>query len=161
MVLSGCLTPEEAYQSIDWKVIFLLGGTLPLGIALQQTGTAIWLVNTVMRPLLELGPLAVLSALYLITAALTEAISNNAAAIILAPIALSFATALGVSPRPFLVAITFAASTSFATPIGYQTNTMVYAPGGYQFTDYARVGVPLNALCWIIAAFLIPILWPF
>ncbi len=161
MMLSGCLTPEEAYQSIDWKVIFLLGGTLPLRIALQQIGTAIWLVNTVMRPLLELGPLAVLSALYLITAVLTEAISNNAAAIILAPIALSFSSALGVSPRPFLVAITFAVSTSFVTPIGYQTNTMVYAPGGYQFTDYARVGVPLNALFWVIAVFLIPILWPF
>jgi di/tricarboxylate transporter len=161
MVVSGCLTPEEAYQSIDWKVVFLLGGTLPLGIALQQTGTAIWLVHTILRPLLDLGPLAVLAAVYIVTAGLTEAMSNNAAAILLAPIALSVATALGVSPRPFLVAITFAASTSFATPIGYQTNTMVYAPGGYRFTDYTRLGVPLNIVFWLIGVGLIPVLWPF
>jgi len=161
MILGRCLTLEEAYQSIDWKVIFLLGGTLPLGIALQQSGTAAWLVDTVMKPVVGAGPIAVLACLYVITAVLTETMSNNAAAILLAPIALSSATSLGVSPRPFLVAITFAASTSFATPIGYQTNTMVYAPGGYRFFDYTRVGVPLNVLFWITATVLIPFLWPF
>jgi di/tricarboxylate transporter len=161
MVLGRCLTLEEAYQSIDWKVIFLLGGTLPLGIAMGQTGTAIWLVDTVLKPLVVLGPLVLLATLYITTAVLTEAMSNNAAAILLAPIALSSAAALGVDPRPFLVAITFAASTSFATPIGYQTNTMVYAPGGYRFTDYARMGVPLNLLFWMAATIVIPMLWPF
>jgi di/tricarboxylate transporter len=161
MVLGRCLTLEEAYQSIDWKVIFLLGGTLPLGIAMGQTGTAIWLVDTVLKPLVVLGPLVLLATLYITTAILTEAMSNNAAAILLAPIALSSAAALGVDPRPFLVAITFAASTSFATPIGYQTNTMVYAPGGYRFTDYARMGVPLNLLFWMAATIVIPMLWPF
>ncbi len=161
MVVSRCLTLDEAYEAIDWRVIFLLGGTLPLGLALQQTGTAIWLVNTVLRPMVAAGPTTVLAGLYIVTAILTETISNNAAAILLAPIALSSATVLGVSSRPFLVAITFAASTSFATPIGYQTNTMVYAPGGYRFFDYARVGVPLNVLFWITATMLIPILWPF
>jgi len=161
MVLGRCITLEEAYQSIDWKVIFLLGGTLPLGIALQQTGTAAWLVNTLMKPMFGVGPLAILATLYITTAVLTETMSNNAAAILLAPIALSFATVLGANPRPFLVAITFAASTSFATPIGYQTNTMVYAPGGYRFLDYTRVGLPLNILFWIAATLLIPIWWPF
>lgn len=161
MVVSRCLTPEEAYQAIDWQVIFLLGGTLPLGLALQKSGTATWLVNTIMKPLVGAGPMVVLAGLYAVTAILTETISNNAAAILLAPIALSSATVLGVSPRPFLVAITFAASTSFATPIGYQTNTMIYAPGGYRFFDYARVGVPLNFLFWISATMLIPHLWPF
>jgi di/tricarboxylate transporter len=161
MVLFRCLTLEEAYQSIDWKIIFLLGGTIPLGLALQQTGTATWLVDTFMKPMVGMGPVAVLAGLYIMTAVLTEAMSNNAAAILLAPVALSLATALGVSPRPFLVAITFAASTSFATPIGYQTNTMVYAPGGYRFLDYTRIGVPLNIIFWITATILIPFLWPF
>jgi di/tricarboxylate transporter len=161
MVLFRCLTLEEAYQSIDWKIIFLLGGTLPLGLALQQTGTATWLVDTFMKPMVGLGPVAVLATLYVMTAVLTEAMSNNAAAILLAPVAISLATAVGVSPKPLLVAITFAASTSFATPIGYQTNTMVYAPGGYRFLDYTRIGVPLNIMFWITATILIPFLWPF
>lgn len=161
MVLSRCLTLEEAYQAIDWKVIFLLGGILPLGLALQQTGTAAWLATSVLEPLVAMGPLVVLAALYIFTAVLTETMSNNAAAILLAPIAFSLAIALGVSPRPFLIAITFAASTSFATPIGYQTNTMIYAPGGYRFFDYTKVGAPLNILFWITAIVLVPVLWPF
>jgi len=103
----------------------------------------------------------VLAALYLFTAILTEVMSNNASAVILAPIAFSLAASMNVSARPFLVAITFAASTSFATPVGYQTNTMVYAPGGYQFTDYTRVGGPLNLIFCVVALLLIPMLWPF
>jgi di/tricarboxylate transporter len=161
MVLGRCLTVEEAYKAIDWKVIFLLGGILPLGLALEQTGTAAWLTNGIMRPLLALGPLAVLGALYLITAVLTETMSNNAAAVLLVPIAISVAASLGVSAKPFLMAITFAASTSFATPVGYQTNTMIYAPGGYQFFDYARIGGPLNILFWGATVLLAPVLWPF
>lgn len=161
MVLTGCLSLEQAYKAIDWKVIFLLGGILPLGMALQQTGTAELLANSFMQPLATLGPVYLLAALYIFTAFLTETMSNNAAAILLAPIALSLAGLLGVSPRPFLIAITFAASTSFATPIGYQTNTMIYAPGGYRFFDYTKVGVPLNLIFWVIAVLLIPALWPF
>lgn len=161
MVLGRCLTLEEAYQSIDWKVIFLLGGVLPLGLALQQSGTAAWLANTALRPVIDLGPVSVLAILYLITAVLTEAMSNVAAAVLLAPIAFSLSIVLGVSPRPFLIAITFAASTSFATPVGYQTNTMIYAPGGYRFLDFIRVGTPLNVLFWIAAILFIPLLWPF
>ncbi|MBN2030115.1 SLC13 family permease [bacterium] len=161
MVLSRCISLEEAYKAIDWKVIFLLGGIFPLGMALQESGTAELLANTILQPLVKLGPTAILASLYIITAVLTETMSNNAAAILLAPIALSIAGLLGVSPRPFLIAITFAASTSFATPIGYQTNTMIYAPGGYRFYDYARIGVPLNLLFWIIAVLLIPVFWPF
>lgn len=161
MVLSGCISLEQAYKAIDWKIIFLLGGILPLGMALQQTGTAQLLVDHFLQPLARFGPVYALAALYLFTAILTETMSNNAAAILLAPIALSLAALLGVSPRPFLIAITFAASTSFATPIGYQTNTMVYAAGGYRFFDYMKVGVPLNLIFWIIAVLLIPVWWPF
>ena len=107
------------------------------------------------------GPLAILAVLYVITAILTGVMSNNAFAVILSPIALSLAASMSVSPRPFLVAITYAASISFATPIGYQTNTMVYAPGGYHFSDYTRVGVPLNLVFWAVAVLLIPMMWPF
>jgi di/tricarboxylate transporter len=161
MVLGRCITLEEAYTAIDWKVIFLLGGILPLGFALQQTGTATLLANTVMQPLIAMGPLIVLASFYIITAALTEMMSNNASAILLVPIALSAAELMGVSARPFLIAITFAASTSFATPIGYQTNTMIYAPGGYRFSDFARIGVPLNILFCVITVLVAPIIWPF
>ncbi len=161
MVLSRCISLEEAYKAINWKVIFLLGGILPLGMALQESGTAELLANSILQPLIKLGPVAILASLYIFTAVLTETMSNNAAAILLAPIALSIAGLLNVSPRPFLIAITFAASTSFATPIGYQTNTMIYAPGGYRFYDYAKIGVPLNLIFWIIAVLLIPVFWPF
>jgi di/tricarboxylate transporter len=161
MVLSKCISLEEAYKAIDWKVIFLLGGILPLGMAIQQSGTSALLANSVMQPFLKLGPVAVLAALYLITAVMTETMSNNAAAILLAPIAFSTAGLLNVNPQPFLIAITFAASTSFATPIGYQTNTMIYAPGGYRFLDFTKVGGPLNIIFWIVAVLIIPVLWPF
>jgi di/tricarboxylate transporter len=161
MVVSRCLTIEEAYDAIDWKVVFLLGGIIPLGLALEQSGAARWLAESVLAPFADFGPLVVLAALYLFTAILTEVMSNNASAVILAPIALSLAASMHVSARPFLVAITFAASTSFATPVGYQTNTMVYAPGGYQFTDYTRVGGPLNVVFCALAVLLIPLLWPF
>lgn len=161
MLLGGCLTMEEAYKAIDWKVIFLLGGILPLGLALEQSGAAIWMADKILSPLSASGPLVVLAILYICTAVLTETMSNNAAAVILAPIAFSLSTAMNVDPRPFLVAITFAASTSFATPIGYQTNTMIYAPGGYRFMDYTLIGGPLNLIFWGLSVLFIPIFWPF
>lgn len=161
MVVGRCLTIEEAYRAIDWQVIFLLGGILPLGLAMEQSGAAAWVADNVLMPFSHLGPVVILAILYLLTAILTETMSNNAAAILIAPFALSFAVQLNVDPRPFLVAITFAASTSFATPVGYQTNTMVYAPGGYRFTDFTRVGAPLNILFLGLAVLLIPLLWPF
>ena len=161
MVLTRCLTIEEFYNAIDWKIIFLLGGIIPLGVAIESSGAALLLADTVLQPLLEWGPLPLLAATYIVTAILTELISNNATAAILAPIAIMLAVAINADPRPFLVAITFAASTSFATPIGYQTNTMVYSPGGYRFTDFTRIGLPLNIIFWILAVVLIPLLWPF
>ena len=161
MIATGCLTAEEAYRSINWQVIFLLGGILPLGLAMQQTGTAQWLAGLVMDPLQDLGPFVLLAAFYLLTALLTESMSNMAAAVLLASIAISTAAALGISPRPFLVVISFAASTSFATPIGFQTNTMIYAPGGYRFGDFTRVGLPLNLLFCLVVCLLVPMFWPF
>lgn len=161
MVLTRCLSVEQAFEAIDWKVIFLLAGVLPLGLALQKSGGAQFIADNTLGLVGQLGPVAVLAALYLLTAALTEFMSNNAAAVLLAPIAISTATKLGVDAKPLLMAVTFAASTSFATPVGYQTNTMVYGAGGYRFTDFTRVGVPLNLIFWLLAIWFIPKFWPF
>ncbi len=160
MVVTQCLTIEEAYKAIDWMIIFLLAGVLPMGLALEQSGATLWLADHVLQPLAGHGPVMLLAVLYIITAVLTEAMSNNAAAAILAPIAFTAAASLNIDPRPLLIAITFAASTSFATPIGYKTNTMVYSPGGYHFTDFTRIGVPLNLIFWGISVLLIPLIWP-
>jgi di/tricarboxylate transporter len=161
MVLSGCLKPGEVYTSVDWKVILMLGGLLPLGIALETTGAAALLSKFVVTIFGGFGPLVLLSALYLCTSLLTEIMSNAAAAVLLAPIAIGAAAAMGVDSRPFLVAVTFAASSSFMTPVGYQTNTLIYGPGAYRFRDFVRVGTPLNLIFWIAATVLIPRFWPF
>lgn len=161
MVVTRCLTLEEAYQSIDWKVLFLLAGVLPLGYAMTTTGAADLIARKILLPVGAFGPIAALAALYLITTLLTEVMSNNSAAAVLAPLAIATAYALDVDPRPLLMTICFAGSTSFLTPIGYQTNTMVYGPGMYRFWDFARAGWPLNLAFFILSVLLIPYIWPF
>lgn len=161
MIMSGCLSNEEAYQAINWKVIFLLGGVLPLGVAMQKTGAAELLVSGLITQLESLGPTAVLSAFFFLSMMLTNLISNNATAVLLAPVAIEAAKSIDVSPVPMLVAVTLAASLSFMTPIGYQTNTMIFGPGQYTFKDFLKVGTPLNILFWIIGTFTIPYFWPF
>jgi len=161
MVLTRCLTPQEAYQAVDWRIIILIGATLSLGKAMEETGTAILIANNILQWLKPFGPSAVLGGLYLITMALSAFISNNAAATLLTPIAISIASQGTWDPRPFSFCIAFAASCSFLTPIGYQTNTMVYGPGGYRFKDYLRAGLVLSLLNWVITTLLIPIIWPF
>ena len=160
MVLTRCLSREEAYSAIDWRVIVLIAGVLPLGLALQTSGAAEFLATHTLGRVGDFGPLAVLAALYLLALVLSELMSNAAAAVLLVPIAYSTATALGYSPTPFLVAVTFAASTSFSTPVGYQTNTMVYNLGNYRFTDFMKVGIPLNLIFWVIGMIMIPLIWP-
>lgn len=160
MVLAGCLRADEIYDAIDWRVIILLAGVLPLGIALTSSGAAQAVAAQAMALVGGAGPVAALAVVYLLTSLLTEAMSNNACAVLMAPIAVATAQGLGVDPTPFLVAVAFAASTSFATPVGYQTNTMVYNAGGYRFGDFVRIGVPLNLLFAVVAIVLIPVFWP-
>jgi len=161
MVMLRAITPDEAYKAIDWKVIFMLAGVLSMGTALEKTGGAGLIGQGVIELFGAYGPQVVLSAIFALTFLLTNVMSNNATAALLAPIAISIAATLDVEPRPFLMAVTFAASLSFMTPMGYQTNTMIYNPGNYRFSDYMKVGTPLNLLLWIIASICIPIFFPF
>ena len=159
------ISTNEAYQTINWQVIVLIAALIPIGIVIQKSGTAEWLA-TAMNNLVEqfdpaLRPVVMVSLIYLITMMLTEMASNAATAIIMTPIAISAAMQIGLDPKPFIFSVCFAASASFITPIGYQTNLMVYGPGGYKFSDYVKVGLPLAIFLWIMATFLIPVLWPF
>lgn len=160
VVAAGCLDSQEAYEAIRWRILMLIFGMLALGTAMEKTGAASLIVQQIAGLVAGLGPLAVLSVLYFLTSLLTEVLSNNAAAILLTPIAVGLADQLGVDARPFIVAVMFAASASFATPIGYQTNTFVYNAGGYRFRDFLRIGVPLNLLMWGLATVVIPMFWP-
>jgi len=166
MCLCGCLKTREAYAAIEWNLLFVIFGLLALGAALQHTGATAWLAQTIVSGTDHVvagpyKPLALLACLYLVTMLLTEVLSNTAVAALMAPIALGLAAAAGLDPRPFIIAITFAASAAFATPIGYQTNTYVYGIGGYRFSDFIKIGVPLNLICFLVAMYVIPRVWAF
>ena len=158
------LTPQESYQSINWQVIILISALIPVGIVIQKTGTADWIagfISSATRSVdVEWQPRVLLALIYFITIFLTEISSNAATAIIMTPISLAVAQQMGFDPRAFVFAVAFAASASFITPVGYQTNLMVYGPGGYKFSDYIRVGFPLALIFWVMAIFILPILWP-
>lgn len=155
MVITGCLKPGEVYGSIRWDIIFLLAGLIPLGTAMDNSGTTKWLADNLVAIGGNLSGFWILVFFYLITSVLTEILSNNAAVVLMIPVAVEVAKVLGLNPLAFMYAVTFAASNSYLTPIGYQTNTMVYAPGGYKFLDFTRVGAPLNLILTILTPSLI------
>ena len=161
----GVIAPRESYRAVDWSVIVFIAAFIPVGDAMFRTGLSERIAAVVLAPerwLPEtIAPFAAVSLLYLVASLVTESITNNAAAIVLTPVAISMAHELGVDPRPFVFAVAFAASASFMTPTGYQTNMMVYGPGSYRFTDFTRFGTPLNLLFWLLATFVIPLIWGF
>jgi di/tricarboxylate transporter len=159
MILTGCCTPSEARRGIEWEVLIVIGAALGLGKALDQSGVARAIASGLIG--VASSPWMALVAVYLVTMVLTEVMSNNAAAALVFPVAMASAETLGVSPMPFVIALMVAASCGFATPIGYQTNLMVYGPGGYRFGDYLRIGIPLDLLVMAVAVAVTPLVWPF
>lgn len=160
MLITRCVRIDEALRSLDFSTLFLLAGTIPIGVAMRNTGLADWIVQGVVGLVGNSQPWILLSAFYILTALLTSFLSNNAAAVLLTPIAINMAAVLNVDAKPLLMAVAFGASACFATPIGYQTNTIVMGPGGYTFGDYVRIGIPLTLIMWVAATVLIPFFWP-
>lgn len=161
MALAGCYGRKDVYEAMDWKIIILLGAILPLGIAIEKTGVADAVVHASMGLVGGHGPLLALLLVYMLTALLTELMGHNPSVVLMVGIAISVAHSVHADPRPFIVAVAFAAATSFATPVGYPTNTMVYYAGGYRFTDFMKVGIPLIFMFCALSMWLIPRFWPF
>jgi di/tricarboxylate transporter len=150
MVITGCLKPGELYSAVRWDIIFLLAGLIPLGIAMEKSGATQWLASGLASIGGGLSGYWVLTLFFVVTSLITEILSNNASVVLLIPIAAQVAENLSLNPLALIFAVTFAASNSFMTPIGYQTNTMVYGPGGYKFMDFVRIGLPLNILMAVV-----------
>jgi di/tricarboxylate transporter len=161
VLLTRCVDVDEAYQAVDWRTLILIFGMLAVGLMLDRTGAITMVVGALAPYLHGHSPWVLLIATYFVASMLTEVITNNAVAVLLTPIAYNLALELGIDPRPLVVAVMFGASASFDTPIGYQTNTMVYTAGGYRFTDFMKIGGPLNVLVGAIAVLVIPLFWPF
>ncbi|WP_223671066.1 SLC13 family permease [Kangiella shandongensis] len=160
VLLTRCVDPDEAFDAIDWRILFLIFGMLGLSLGLEKTGAAQWLVNAILVLTEEVGAKGILFGVYLLTALLTQMVSNNAVTVLIGPIVIALAQQLGLDPRPFIMAVMFAASASFATPIGYQTNTFIYVAGGYKFNDFLKVGMPLNLIFAFVATVVIPLFFP-
>lgn len=161
MVLSGCLTMDEAYRSIEWKAIFLIAGMLPLGIAMERTGAAAYLAQGMLAAIGDLGPLVVMGGLFILAALASQVMPNPAVAVLLAPIAFNAATDMGVSPYPLMMAVAISASAAFLSPVGHSANVLVMGPGGYRFADYTKVGLPLTLVVLIVSLLVVPLVWPF
>ncbi|WP_020039030.1 SLC13 family permease [Salipiger mucosus] len=160
VLLTRCIDADEAFSFVEGQLLALIFAMLAIGAALDHSG-AVDLIVSAVAPVMQVMPAPVLIwSVFLLTSVLTETVSNNAVAVVVTPVAIGLADAVGVDPRPLVVAVMVAASCSFATPIGYQTNTLVYGPGGYRFSDFLKVGVPLNLSVGVLSALLIPLIWP-
>jgi di/tricarboxylate transporter len=166
ILLTGCMKAKDAYASVEWSILIIIFGMLALGQAMDSTGASLLIAENMTGLVGQFAPahlqnVIMLALIYVITSTFTEFLSNNAAVALMVPIALGIAVTLGVDPRPFVVASCIAASASFATPIGYQTNTYVYGVGGYRFFDFTKVGLPLNLICFVVTVTVVPIFWDF
>jgi di/tricarboxylate transporter len=160
MILTGVLDMDEAYEAIEWKSVFLIAGMLPMGIAMQNSGTALFLAEKIVELVGNWGTEAVMMGIFLMTALTTEVMSNAAATVLVTPIAIDAARNLGANPQTFVMAVVIAAATSFLMPIGHQANVLVFGPGGYKFSDYTKVGVWLNIIIFFVVLFILPLIWP-
>ena len=160
VILAGCIRADDALKSIEWRIILLIFGMIAISKGMDNTGLATLVVQFLTDRFYNLGPAVLLSMVYLLTSCLTELMSNNAVAVLLTPIVIGLAEVLGLDPRPFMVAVMFGASACFSTPIGYQTNTFVYTAGNYKFMDFFKVGITMNIALWLVATFVIPMIWP-
>ena len=166
LMLTGCMKPKDAYASVEFSILMIIFGMLALGQAMDSTGASLMIAESMIHFVQNFAPehlqnVLILAFVYIITSTFTEFLSNNAAIALMVPIALGIATTLGIDPRPLVVGACIAASASFATPIGYQTNTYVYGVGGYRFFDFTKVGLPLNIICFIVTVSVLPIFWSF
>jgi di/tricarboxylate transporter len=161
MVLSGCLTMDEAYRSIEWKAIFLIAGMLPLGIAMERTGAAAYLAQGMLALIGDLGPVVVMGGLFVLASLASQVMPNPAVAVLLAPIAYNAAIDMGVSPYPLMMAVAISASAAFLSPVGHAANVLVMGPGGYRFSDYTKVGLPLTLVVLLVSMLVVPLVWPF
>jgi di/tricarboxylate transporter len=160
MIAVGCISTSEARKSIEWQTLVTIAAAFGVGTALQDSGAAKMVATTLFDSIKDFGPIVAIAGVYFTAWMVTEVITNNAAAVLVFPICLEVAKVYDADPRPFVMTLVFAASASFMTPIGYQTNMMVYGPGGYKFSDYIRVGLPMNLILWALAVILVPIFWP-
>ncbi len=160
MILTGCLSMQEAHESIDWRTVFLVAGMLPLGMAMEATGTAQYLADIMIDALGDYGPTALLAGTYLLAALITQAMSNAAAMVLIVPIAVDTALGLGANHLTFTMAVVIGAATSFLSPVGHKANVLVFGPGGYRFFDFARVGALLTVALLIVSMIFLPLFWP-
>jgi len=161
MIATQCVSPAAARQAVDWRTLLTIAFAISLGKALQVTGVASEIAGYLVTATEPLGPIALLAVIYILTSMLTECVTTQGSAVLMFPIAVASAVGMDVSPRPFAFAVLFAAAASFVTPLGYQTNLMVFGPAGYKFSDYIKVGLPLNIILTLTAVALIPQIWPF
>ena len=160
VLVTGCIDADEAFSYIDGQLLALIFSMLAVGAALQSSGAVVMIAEALSPFMMNLSPFLIILTVYILSTALTEVVSNNAVAVVMTPIAIGLAQVMGVDPRPLVVAVMFASSAAFATPIGYQTNTLVYGPGGYKFSDFIKVGLPLNLSLALIVSAAIPFIWP-